>query len=271
MWHGAELPTTPTALCLAGFFVLLALPSVAFGADGSNEAGSSQTGGVEVELRIGGGWNLLSSPADQRGDPTLMNGAAFSGASAIGGLALRYVWPAGKSSDKPQPSTNGPKWVTELDVLYGRHRAVATEPARDSPAQRRAVMHVDLLHIPMLFGYRFPLPAGSDQQWQLAAGPVLLHGLNADLDVEIDNGTGQTNGLGTADTTHLGATAQLASAIPVGGIRIPLEARALWNPTVGRTTLDRLQNYNGPDAPGAPGALEANFDWQLLFLTGARF
>lgn len=268
MWNGAEPPNIPTARCLVGLLVLLALPSVAFGADGSNGAEGSQTGGVEVELRIGGGWNFLSSPADQRGDPTLMSGASFSGASAIGGLALRYVWPAGDPSDNSQPNSNRPKWVTELDVLYGRHRAVATEPDRDSRARRRAVMHVGLLHIPVLFGYRFPLPAGSDQQWQLAAGPVLLHGLNADLDVEIDGGTGQTTGLGTADTTHLGATAQLASAIPVGDIRIPLEARALWNPTVGRTTLDRLRNYNGPDAPGA---LEANFDWQLLFLTGARF
>jgi hypothetical protein len=72
-----------------------------------------------------------------------------------------------------------------------------------------------------------------------AGAPVLLQGLHSDVEAEIDS-----------------------------DIKTPLELRGLWNPLVDRKTLDRLQNY---ESPQNPGALEANFDWQSLFLTGASF
>jgi hypothetical protein len=241
----------------------------ASGDESTTDATSADDGPVEFDVRIGGSWNVLSQPADRRGDPTLMSGAAFRGVGVIGGFALRYVWPVQPRQSDAESSKNAsrPHWVAELDVLYGRHRARAFERSEDGDASRRATLHVGLLHIPVLVGYRTPWFL-SPHELQIAAGPVILQSLYSDMDIEVDGGTGQTTGLGTAETTHVGATLQIASAVPAGQIRIPLELRGVWNPGVGNTTLERLQDYMGPREPGA---LEANFDWQLMMLTGASF
>jgi hypothetical protein len=197
-----------------------------------------------------------------------MNGSAFRGAGAIGGVAIRYLWPAAGASSQPVADGSGhPSWVAELDLLYGRHRAKASERAEGEQASRTAILHVGMLHVPLLFGYRTPWFSSSNHL-QIAAGPTLLQGLYSDIEIEVEGGTGQTQGLGTVDTTHLGATIQIATAVSAGRIQIPLELRGLWNPVVGNKTLNRLRNYQGPREPGA---LEANFDWQLLFMTGASF
>lgn len=207
----------------------------------------------DVGVRGGTVWSYLTAPRDPRGAPTLMDGRSFSGLGSTGGLstALRH-------RVAPNLSVGG-----ELDLLYARQYASATESDSDTGARRTTTFGADILRLPLLATLQLGSPAGL---WTVGGGPELWAPLQTGADVELTGVSRRARPIATTSQPHVLFDLFARYSFPFGGDwSIPLEVRVAWDPWVPPTTVGRFDGWRNRQLPGR---FRVAYDWHLLLLTG---
>lgn len=209
----------------------------------------------ELDLGVRGGtvWSHLTAPRDPRGAPTLMDGRSFSGVGSTTGGAVALLYPI-----KPALSVGG-----ELDVLYARQYASATEEAPDSGARRTTTFGADVLRIPLLATLQLSTPAG---RWSVGLGPEYWTTLATGAQVDLVGVPQIPLPLGTTGASHVLVDASLRYSLPLAvDWSIPLELRVAWDPWIAPTTVGRFEGWQTRERPGR---YQVAFDWHAMLLTG---
>lgn len=209
---------------------------------------------ARIGVRAAGVWSALPQPDDARGEPTLMSGTAFSGTGFGGGL-----WASIPLTEFSSGALN-----LEAGALYSVLRGSGFEQRGD--ARREALLKTRVIRVPILAVYA---TQSADSTSRVGLGVEPLFGIWSGAEVTTENTSETPEPLFTTPVTHLGLSALLGYDIAVSdGIAVPLELRVTYDPMVGRSTLERFQDF---DSASNPGEYEAAFRWQLLFSTGVSF
>lgn len=228
---------------LAGVIVLASasLPKEAYALD------------LDVGARVGGNWSILERPTDPVGEPTVLHGSAFSGFGFTIGPTV---------STEVYRFDGAARLLLSADLLYSIHSGSGYAEHSGSGQKRTISYSTQTARFPVLVhlaGHR------RETGLRLGVGPELIMGLSSKSEVVEKNIPGQPEEFKTIPKTYLAGTLMLAFDYYQPRYSIPLEARFTWNPSVGKSTKDRFDNYEDFDNPGS---YQAVFSWQILFMTG---
>lgn len=204
--------------------------------------------------RAGANYHVLTAPTDPKGEPTLLFGNALTGFGPTLGVAARLT----------VLDTSAGALALEADLLYAWARGALTVEDRVANQRQRLTLETHQLRVPVLLSWSTAL-AGDALRARFGLGPELIAGLYSGATVESEGVSGGAPALETTPVTHLGIMASLGVAIGVGGMSIPVEFRATFDPAVPGSTRERFQGYK---SLREPGAYQVGFDWQLGVLIG---
>jgi hypothetical protein len=227
-------------------FVLIAFLSTP-GAASAQEAPAAH----RVSAQLGLNYTILGRPDDQPGDVTLLAGSAFLGGGFA--LGLGYEW----APLEP--------FALETGLYYTR--SAATGLAALGSEEREVTVEADILRVPLWGKAR--LSAWEGVHLLGGLGPELLLGLTSAATIIERNIPADAQGLvETTSVTSLYLTAFVGVEIDAGPLRVPLRLHASVNPLTGASTRARLDGFQSQEAPGQ---LRMEFDYEVLFLTGASW
>ncbi len=241
-WNVAELAFA--LLLAASTGLIVASPRVS----------AAQESEVAIGAKGGGNWSLLDRPHDPAGEPTLMNGAAFSGVGPTAGAAVQFG--LGRLAGQPL--------ALELDVLYARHHARGAERHPETGARRTIILKTDGLRVPLLMEWYLP---ATNRSTFVGLGPELWVGLRAGSEMQRTNIDAPPEHLRTTTVVHPLVAATVGYEFELGSpdLVLPVELRAKWDPLVAETTVGRFEGFQSPEEPGR---YRVAFDWQLTLLAG---
>lgn len=216
---------------------------------------SAEAPSTAVGLKGGINWSKLLQPVDPRGEPTLMHGTAFSG----------FGYSLGGAFELRNPTATPFSFGAELDAFYSRHVADGFERNHSTGAERTATIATDVVRVPLLGKVVYSLP-GAETELSLGAGPGLWWGVQSESTVTQKNTRAPALPLHTTPVTHATLEAVAGLGLVVSeDVTIPFELRGTWDPFVGKSTVDRFQDFESVDRPGS---YEAAFHWHVLMTTG---
>ena len=205
-------------------------------------------------VRLAGAYSSLPQPSDPEGEPTLMSGTAFTGFGYAFG-----AWAGVTVAELDQAQV-----AIDISGYYGQLRGLGYEQRGD--ARREASIKTRLVRVPILAVYENSA-VGSTAR--IGAGVEPMIGIWSGAQVTVENTSENPEPLYTTPVTHLGLTGMVAYDAEVAdGVNVPIELRLTYDPMVGKSTVDRFQNF---ESTSNPGDYEAAFRWQLMLATGISF
>ncbi len=219
--------------------------------------GPSSVEAAEKEAGIAAGlnWNHLTAPTDPAGEPTFMWGSAFTGfGTLLGATASMDLSEVGSY----QLRLTG-------DLLYGYHRGAGFAEHDEQGGRIDVQFTTHVVRLPVLA--RIGASPGSSGP-TVGAGLEPIFGVMSSAEVTTTGVEEQIQPVETTPSTGMATVLAVGYEVRLDDMTIPLDARVSWNPFVGSSTEERMEDFQSLQNPGQ---YKMAFDWQFMFTGAVRW
>ena len=204
-----------------------------------------------VGLALGPIISVLERPDDAVGEPTFMNGTAFSGVGFSVGVNVELkIWEVIHA---------------DLGVFLSFKHGEGWQ--RNETQSRELILSTMDLRLPLLIKGVFELFEGF--RVAVGLGPEFVLGVGSSLEITETNVLPEEQlNIKPAKQNGIFLATMVSVDYALGPVRIPLTLRFAYNPAVGSTTPERFSGWQSPENPGA---FRTEFNWDLQLHLGAMW